>query len=99
MPAPRKHPPAVSVELNIPALTAAIERERVRRQLLHYQVAAELDVSEATVSAWRRRYSSMTADVALRVSIWLRKDLRDFAVRKPARPPADPLPADQGQAA
>ena len=93
MPAPRKHPPAVSVELDIEALTKAIERERVRRQLMHYQVAAELGVSEATVSAWRRRYSSMSGDAALRVAIWLRCDLRDFALKKPARPPADLVPA------
>ena len=86
MPAPRKHPPAVSVELNIAALTEAIELERVRRQLMHYQVAAELGVSEATVSAWRRRYSSMSGDAAVRVSLWLGADLRRFAVTRHVSP-------------
>jgi transcriptional regulator with XRE-family HTH domain len=94
MPAPRKHPPAVITELNIEQLCRAIERERVRRQLRHYQVAAELGVSEATVSAWRRRYSSMSGDAAVRVALFLRRDLRDFARQRPARPAADPAQSD-----
>lgn len=89
----RKHLPADVVELDTGALTKAIERERVRRQLRHYQVAAELGVSETTVACWRRG-GGMNGDVALRISVWLRKDLRDYA-----RHPEDPLPADQGKAA
>jgi len=98
MPTPRKHPPAVSAELDVKAICEAIERERVRRRLRHYQVAAQLDVSETTVSTWRRG-GGMSADVAVRIACWLKRDLRDFAVRKPARPAADLAPAVPADAA
>ena len=83
------------VELDTGALTEAIERERVRRQLRHYQVAAELGVSETTVACWRRG-GGMNGDVALRISVWLSVDLRDFARQKPA---ADLAPAVSADAA
>jgi hypothetical protein len=93
MATPRKHPPAVSVELNIEQLTLAIERERVRRQLRHYQVAAELGVSETTVACWRRG-GGMNGDVAVRIAVWLRRDLRSFARQKPAADLDPAIPAD-----
>ena len=78
---------AASIQLDIPKLCEALEKERCRRKLKHFQVAAELGISETTVSTWRRG-TSMSGDVALRVSLWLGADLRDFA-----RPPADLDPA------
>ena len=82
-----------AIQLDIPKLRQAIEKERCRRKLKHFQVAAELGISETTVSTWRRG-TSMSGDVALRVVTWLRADLRDFA-----RPPAALDPATKGQAA
>ena len=69
-------------------LTAAIERERVRRQLTHRELAAEFGVAYATYAYWRRNYSTMTGNAAVRISLWIGPDLRDFARQVP---PADPL--------
>ena len=93
-----KSPPA-DLELDIGKLCAAIEQERCRRQLTHCEVSDQLGVSNSTYGYWRSRGTSMTGGAAVRVSIWLDRDLRDFTTERPARPPADPLPASQGQAA
>jgi transcriptional regulator with XRE-family HTH domain len=87
-----KKPPAASISLDTPAICRALERERVRRKLKHYQVAAQLDVSETTIATWRRG-GGMSGDVAVRVAGWLDVDLRDFA-----RPPADLGPAQSDAA-
>jgi hypothetical protein len=90
MPRHPKHPPAVTTELDMAALTEALERERLRCRLSHHDLAAELGVSYSAYSYWRGRHSGMTGSAALRVSIFLRADLRDYAVRVPA---ADLAPA------
>lgn len=74
----------VAVELNMRKLTAAIERERVRRQLTHRDLAAEFGVAYSTYSYWRRNCTTMTGSAAVRISFWLGRDLRDFARQKPA---------------
>ena len=77
MPAPRKHPRAVSVELDIEALTKAIERERVRRQLMHYQVAA---------GAWRQRGHRLGLAPSLLQHVRGRRaEGRHLAALRPAR--------------
>lgn len=72
---------------------AAIERERVRRQLTHQEVADQLYVTASAIWHWRRRHSGMTGDAAVRVADWLGADLRSFARQAPALPPAGPAPA------
>jgi hypothetical protein len=95
MPRHPKHPPAITTELDMAALTEALERERLRCRLNHHDLAAELGVAYSTYSYWRARHSGMTGSAALRVSIFLRADLRDFAMRKPA----DLAPAASADAA
>ena len=85
--------PDGAIQLDIPALYQALDRERQHRKMTLGEVADRLDVSYATMACWRRG-GGMNADAAVRLSLWLRADLRDFA-----RPPADPLPAKQGRAA
>lgn len=58
------------------------------------QVAAELGIDPSTIAQWRRGVG-MSGDTALRVSLWLGRDLRMFA----KYPPADPLPQSRGKAA
>lgn len=89
MATPRKWP-GPGLGLDIARVCDAIEDERQHRGLTYQEVAAELGVTASTIGYWRRRHSSMTGDVALRVSTWLRTDLRKFA-----RQPADPPPAKQ----
>jgi hypothetical protein len=96
MPKHPKHPPAITTELDMVALTEALERERLRCRLSHHDLAAELGVSYSAYSYWRSRHSGMTGSAAVRVSVFLREDLRSFAVRKPA---ADPAPAVSADAA
>ena len=69
-------------------VTEALERERLRCRLSHYDLADQLGVAYSAYSYWRSRHSGMTGSAALRVSIFLRRDLRDFAREGPARPPA-----------
>jgi hypothetical protein len=78
------------------ALCEALERERIRCRLGHHDLAAELGVSYSAYSYWRSRHSGMTGSAAVRVSVFLREDLRSFAVRKPT---ADPAPAVSADAA
>jgi len=92
MATPKKSPEAV-LELDMKRVTEALERERLRCRLSHYDLAKELGVVYSTYAYWRSRHSGMTGNAALRVSIFLREDLRSFARQAPARPPADLGPA------
>jgi transcriptional regulator with XRE-family HTH domain len=74
-----------AIQLDVAALYAALDAERKRLGLTLGETARRLDVSYATVSCWRRTASGMNADVAVRISLMIRRDLRDYAV-----PPADP---------
>jgi transcriptional regulator with XRE-family HTH domain len=87
--------PQACLELDIGKLCAAIDEERDRRHLTHCEVAEQMGVSYSTYGYWRYRRTSMSAHVALRVSTWLGRDLRDFAryTEMDLDPPA------QGQAA
>jgi hypothetical protein len=84
--------PDGAIQLDVAALFAALDAERKRRELTFHAMAAQLDVSYATVSCWRRTASGMNADAALRIALWLPADLRDYAML-----PANP--AIQGAAA
>ena len=82
-----------ALALDMQKVLAAIEDERARRGLSYAQVCRELGTAYRTLFNWREGRSGMNADVALRVSVWLRTDLRKFA-RQP-----DPLPETRGAAA
>lgn len=82
-------------ELDMARLQEALERERRRRKMTHLEVAAELGVSDATIRQWRRGFG-MNGTIALRVVIFLRTDLRRYAVTRPA---ADLAPATSASAA
>ena len=84
------------VELDMTRIQLALERERRRRELTCVELAGKLGVSPSTPRQWRRGSNGMNADTALRICFFLRRDLREFVRQVP---PADPLPAPQGQAA
>src|SRR5438034_884269 len=94
-----KKPLAAGLELDMRKLTGALERERVRRELTHQEVADQLHVTASAIWHWRRRQSGMTGDAAVRVADWLDVDLRSFARHRPARPGADLSPAVSADAA
>ena len=85
--------PDGAIQLDVAALYEALDAERKRRNLSLGKTAERLNVSRSTMACWHRTASGMNADAAVRLALWLRVDLRDYA-----RPP-DPLPAAQGQAA
>jgi transcriptional regulator with XRE-family HTH domain len=80
------------IQLDVGRLLAELDRERRRRELTQHQVAAQLCVNPSTIRQWRFGVG-MSGDVALRLSLWLPCDLRDYA-RQP-----DPLPGRTGKAA
>jgi transcriptional regulator with XRE-family HTH domain len=77
------------IQLDVPKLLEALDHEQRRRGLTQLQVASQLRVNPSTIRQWRLGVS-MSGDVAVRLALWLRVDLRKFA-----RQPADPSPATQ----
>ena len=86
MPARQKERSA-SIGLDAQRLYAALNTERKLRGLSLEQTAAELDVAYPTMRCWRRGANGMNADAALRISLFLRVDLRRFT-RQIDPPPA-----------
>lgn len=91
MPARQKERSA-TIGLDAMRLYEAIDAKRQLLGMSLEETATELDVSYPTLRCWARGDNGMRADVALRISLFLRADLRRF-VRQ-----IDPLP-DQGKAA
>ena len=73
------------IQLDVRRLLEEIRREQHRRKLTNLEVAAELDVNPSTIRQWNLGVG-MSADVALRVALWLDINLSDYA-----RQPVDPL--------
>jgi hypothetical protein len=71
-------PAAAALELDSEELFEAVDRERRHRRLKRHQAAAELGVSPTTWSCWSAG-ATIGSDAALRASVWLNRDLRDFA--------------------
>lgn len=74
-------------------LFEAVDRVRRRRGLTRAQVAAELGVSPASWSGWSSGRTPIGGDSALRISVFIDRDLRDFLK------PAEPSPVTQADAA
>jgi len=91
MTVPPKPSQAVITQLDLEQLCAAIERERLSRQLTHREVANQLDLSVSTLLYWRHNSYRPAGDALLRVFLWLGLHLSEFA----RYTPADPPPADQ----
>ncbi len=79
------------IQLDVERLLEALDCKRISRELTALQVADQLDISPSTIRQWRLGVG-MSGDVALRLSLWLPCDLRDYAKQ-------DPLPAAQTEAA
>ena len=82
-----KRPSEAGLDLDVRRLCEAIDRERQRRGRTYQDVAAELGVTYSTLCYWRRGNNAMTARAALRISVWLSRDLRMFTSYTPADPP------------
>ncbi len=67
-------------------LYEAIDRERRHRRMNRAQVAAILGVTRGRYCQWTAG-GGIGADVALRASVWLGRDLRDFAKPRAIAPP------------
>lgn len=67
--------------LDTEALYQAVEDARWERHLSRKQAAQALGVSVAAYGLWGRG-GGISADVAVRISKWLDRDLRDF-VKQP----------------
>lgn len=92
-----KPSPAVTAELDMERLMAALDDERRRRKLTYQELADQLVVSASTLAYWRLGTTRPTGDATLRIFAWLGvdRDLRRFTRQKPA----DPLPEPRGAAA
>ena len=89
-----KVPQAATIGLDAAKLYRALDAERKRRGMSLEETATKLDVSYATMGT-RRLGGGMRADVAVRIALFLGRDLRMFA----KYPPADPLPRSRDTAA
>ena len=87
MAASRRKSPEPALELDVLGLMEAIERKRQHRGQTHQQVAEQLHISYGTMCYWRRGGTSIGGNIALRIAVWLRVDLRDYA-KEPADQPA-----------
>lgn len=73
---------------------SALDRERRRRNMKFYEVAAILGISRPTLTGWGHGVSFSTTCL-VRILAWLDRPLSDFVTTEPA----DPLPATKGEAA
>ncbi len=92
-------PAEPGLALDVTAMCAAIEAERIRCKLTAQQVADQLGVSTSTMRYWRLGANCPTGDALLRVFAWLGfegLDLREFTRQRHS---ADPLPAAKTEAA
>jgi hypothetical protein len=80
------------LRLDMAAINAAIEDERVSRELSYVQVARELGTAYRTLVNWRQGRCGMNGDVLLRICLWAGRPVESFA-----RVPADPLPGSRGR--
>lgn len=71
------------IVLNQEGLFEAVERKRRHEHLTKEKVAAALGVQPCTYSAWSNG-GGFSADVAVRISLWLGADLRTFAAIDPS---------------
>jgi len=76
------------------AIYSALDRERRRRNMKFYEVAAILGVSRPTLTGWGHGVSFSPTCLA-RILAWLDRDLSDFVTTEPA----DPRPIAQDTAA
>jgi len=88
-----KTPAAAALEMDSEELFEALDRERRHRRLNRAQAAAEVGVSSTTWSYWSAG-GKIGSDSALRISLWIDRDLRTFAKpRSRAVPPGSPAAA------
>ena len=75
-----------SITLDAKKLFEALNRERKRRGMTDAELSAELGIPPTTMRGWARGAYGANGTAALRVSLFLRADLRTFAKHDP--PPA-----------
>ena len=73
--------------LDMAAICAAIEDERIRRGLSHGQSAQELGIPYRTMANWRQGVCGINGDALLRICWWTGRSIETFA-RVPADAPA-----------
>jgi transcriptional regulator with XRE-family HTH domain len=71
-------PGTAELELDSESLFEAMDRERRHRRLTRAQACAELGISPTSWSSWSAG-ATIGAGSALRISLWIDRDLRDFA--------------------
>jgi transcriptional regulator with XRE-family HTH domain len=74
------------------AVLAAVENERLERELNYSQTAREIGITYRQLLNWRQGHCVASGDVLLRVCQWTGRSITEFARQ-------DPLPGSRGQAA
>ncbi len=90
MPVSRKRPlpqePRITgLKVDHEAIYEAVDRERRRRNMRYYEVAATLGVSPPTVTGWGHGIGFSVNHLA-RALTWLDRPLSDFTTTEPAEP-------------
>src|SRR5260370_26034582 len=82
-----QEPQITGIRVDHEAVYSALDRERRRRNMRFYEVAALLGVSRPTVTGWGHGVALSTDSLA-RILCWLDRDLADFVVMTEPRPDA-----------